>query len=402
MSRNGPLHGIRILDFTHVLGGPFATMLLGDMGAEVVKVEPLGRGDSTRLSGPPFQEGESAYFMCVNRNKRSICVNLKKEEGKQLIKRMVKDFDVLVECFRPRVMEKLGLGYEEMKAIRPDLIYASLNAFGSKSPYRDKPGFEFIIQSLTGLVDVTTEPGRKPSKIQIQIVDLCAGMFLAMTVMGAIYHRKVSGQGQRVEVSLLEATVAMMANLAGIYFMTGKVPIGQGTRNPQVMPSQGFQTKDSYIAVVTQPQHWEKFCKAMGKPEWIDDPNLSNAAYRVEHYDEVEALFEKVTTTRTTKEWLERFAEHEIAAGPINKVEEFFEEPIAEALGLVTQIDHPKAGKIKLLRQPWTMDGTPGGIRIPPPVLGQHTAQVLGEAGLSPAEIESLESQGVINASGGK
>ncbi|MEW6669733.1 MAG: CoA transferase [Thermodesulfobacteriota bacterium] len=396
MSPDGPLKGVRVLDFTHVLGGPFTTMLLGDLGAEVVKIEPPGRGDSTRLSGPPFQKGESAYFMCVNRNKKSICVDLKKEEGRELIRRMVKHFDVVVESFRPRVMVKLGLHYEEMKKIKPDLIYASLSAFGSQGPYREKPGFEFIVQSLTGLVSVTTEPGRPPSKIQIQVVDLCAGMFLTLAVLGALYHRKGTGQGQKVEVSLLESTVAMLANLAGIYFMTGKVPLGMRTRNPQVMPSQAFRTKDSYVALVTQPQHWEKFCQALDKPEWINDPDLSSGAYRVAHYDEVEALIEGVISTRSTGEWLERFEKYEIAAGPINTVEEFFQHPLVEALRLVHTVEHPRAGQVKLLRQPWNLTTTPGGVRLPPPVLGQHTFEVLAEMGLSHGQQESLKRKGVI------
>jgi crotonobetainyl-CoA:carnitine CoA-transferase CaiB-like acyl-CoA transferase len=396
MDYKGPLTGVRVVDFTHVLGGPYASMLLGDMGAEIIKIEPPGRGDSTRLSGPPFQEGESAYFICVNRNKKSICLDLKKKEGVEVAKRLVKDCDVVTSSFRPGVMRRLGLGYEELKKIRPDVIYGALSAFGREGPLKDKPGFELIIQGLTGLVSVTSEPGRRPGKIQIQVVDLCSGMFLALAILGALYHRKLTGEGQRVDTSLLESTSALLANLAGIYFMTGKVPVGMGTRNPQVMPSQALKTKDSYILVVTQPNHWGKFCTALGKPEWISDAPFSEPAYRVEHYDQTEKTVEEITTTKTTAEWMEIFDKHQVAATPINTVEEFFAEPQTKAVGLVETLTHPQTGPIQILKQPWNFSAAYGGVKSPPPRLGEHTEQVLKEAGLSPEEISSLKDQGVI------
>lgn len=396
MYKAGPLEGVRILDFSHVLSGPYATMLLADLGAEIIKIEIPGRGDSTRLSGPPFQKGMSAYFISVNRNKKSLCLDLKMKEGVEVAKRLVKDCDVVVESFRPKVMKSFGLGYEQMKQIRPDIIYASLCAFGNKGPYKNKPGFEFILQGLTGIVSTQTEPGRRPFKVQIQIVDLTSGMFLAHAILGALFHRQKTGQGQKVEISLLEASMAMLGHLAEIYFITGKVPIGLGTRNPVVMPSQGFRTKDSYIAVVTQPQHWEKFCKALGKPEWIKDPNLSSGAYRVEHYDEMEKMIEDVTITRTTAEWIRIFADQEIAAGPFNTIEQCFQDPQVKAMGIVKTVKHPKTGNIKVLKQPWNLSVTPGGIKLPPPLLGEHSTQVLQERGFSMEEIRDLEKKQVI------
>lgn len=392
----GPLSGVRILDFTHVLGGPFATMLLGDMGAEIIKIEPLGRGDSTRLSGPPFQEGESAYYICVNRNKKSICLDLKKKEGVDLAKRLIRDCDVVTASFRPGVLSRLGLGYEDLKKIKPDLIYATLSAFGRKGPMKAKPGFELIIQGLTGLISVTSEPGHKPGKIQIQVVDLCAGMFLAFAIMGALFHRQRTGEGQRVDTSLLESTSALLANLAGIYFMTGKVPVGMATRNPQVMPSQALKTKDSYVLVVTQPIHWDKFCRALGKPEWISGQPISQATYRVEHYDEVERMLEEVTTTKTTSEWLEIFERHQVGAGSINTVEEFFREAQTAAMGLVETLHHPRTGPIKVLKQPWNYSAGYGGVKSPPPRLGEHTEEVLREFGWTSPEIASMQKKEVI------
>ena len=396
MYQPGPLEGIRVLDFTHVLAGPFTTMLLGDLGAEILKIEFPGRGDSTRLSGPPFKNGESAYFISHNRNKKSISIDLKKKEGVKIAKRLVKDSDVLVESFRTGVMDRLGLGYEEIRELRPDLIYASLNAFGNKGPYKYKPGFELIVQSLTGLINVQTEPDRRPFKIQIQVVDLTTGMFLAIAIISAIYHRQRTGLGQKVETSLLESTIAMMANLTGIYFMAGKVRTNMGTKNPQVMPSQAFRTKDSFVTVVTQAQHWKKFCKALEKPEWIKDEKFSDGKYRVDHYDEMERLIEEVTTTKTTKEWVKIFDEHQVAAGPVNTIEEMFEDPQVKALEMIESMHHRIAGNIKLVSPPWKLSASPGGIKLPPPALGEHTTEILKDSGFSPVEIEDLKKRGVI------
>jgi formyl-CoA transferase len=390
--KTGPLDGIRVLDFTHVLSGPFGSTLLGDLGADIIKVEsPMG--DMTRMSGPPFQNKESAYFFCVNRNKRSISIDLKKPEAKDIIINMVKTCDVFMENFRPGVMDRLGFGYDDMIKVKPDLIYSSLTAFGKKGPYRDKPGFELIIQALTGLVDITTPPGGSPAKIQIQIVDLCGGIFLAFVTLSALYHKLSTGRGQRVETSLLESTLAMLANLAGIYFMTNKVPTGMGSRNPQAFPSQVFKSKDGCFAMVG---HWDRLCNALGKPEWIEDPNFGNNAYRVAHYDEMVEMVESITTLKTTAEWLPLFDKHQVAAGKLNSVEEAFEDPGVLATEMVKTMDHKHAGKIKVLDKPWHLSETPGGMRLPPPGLGQHASEILLEYGYSQQEIEKFKNEKVI------
>ena len=392
MKSAGPLDGVRILDFTHVLSGPFGTSLLGDLGAEIIKVEPPA-GDLVRTMGPPFQGGESAYFFCVNRNKKSISLDLKKPAAIDVVRRLVKDCDVFIENFRPGVMDRLGLSYDEIIKIKPDIIYSSMTAFGKKGPHKDKPGFELIIQALTGLVDVTTPPEGTPAKIQIQVVDLCTGMFLAFGTLAALYHKLATGQGQKVDTSLLESTLAMMANLAGIYFMTGKVPTGMGSRNPQAFPSQAFKSKDGYFVMVG---HWGRFCRALGKPEWIDDPQLGSNAYRVEHYEEMTALVESVTITRTTAEWLKILQEYQVAAGPVNTVENAFQDPGVQATGIVKTMAHPKAGEIKLLDKPWHLSASTGGLRLPPPAFGQHTDEVLLAAGFSESEIELFKKHEVV------
>ncbi len=387
MKASGPLAGIKILDFTHVLSGPFATALLGDLGADIIKIEsPVG--DSTRWAIPPDMAGESSYFFCVNRNKRSMSMDLKQPEAVETVKRMVKESDVVIENFRPGVMDRLGLGYDALTAIKPDLIYSSMSAFGEKGPYKDSPGYELIIQAMTGLIDITSPAEGPKSKIQIQVVDLCTGMFLAYATLAALYHKLNSGKGQKVETSLLESTLAMTANLSAIYFMTGKVPSKMASRNPQTVPSQVFRSKDSHFAFVG---HWEKFCRAIGKEEWASHPDYGQNKYRVEHYDEMEKLIESVTTTRTTDEWLETFAQHDLAANRIQTMEEALEDPGVKAVDMIKTIKHSTAGDIRIMDKPWQLSESPGEIRYPPPVFGEHTSEILTDFGFDGGEIEALK-----------
>jgi len=392
MKHSGPLSGIKILDFTHVLAGPFGTTLLGDLGAEVIKIEPPG-GDTTRANGPPFQKGESAFFFCVNRNKKSIVIDLKTEEGRSIVKRMVDGCDVMVENFRPGTMDRLGLGYEEMRKIKPEIIYASLNAFGSTGPYKDRPGFELIIQGLTGLVDITTAPGQELAKIQIQIVDLCGGMVLAMSILASLFHQERTGRGQQTECSLLESTMAIMANYIGIYLMSGQIPHGLGSRNAQAVPSQAFKTKDSHVLVVSHGKLWPRFCHALAKPEWIKDPEMSSDAYRIENREWVEAMIEDVTRRKTTQEWLEIFQANQVASGPINTLEDLFNDPQVIEQKIVTSVKHVKAGTIRLLAPPFHFSESKSAVFLPPPVYGQHTTEVLSAVGYSKEEIEAFKSQ---------
>ncbi|MBT4263854.1 MAG: CoA transferase [Deltaproteobacteria bacterium] len=389
----GPLEGIQILDFTHMLSGPFGASMLGDLGADVIKIEPP-KGDTVRM-GPPKQGGEGAYFFSVNRNKKAISLDLKKPEALEIVYRLVKDADVVMENFRPGVMERLGLGYDKLKEINPELIYSSLTAFGRTGPYKDKPGFELIIQALTGLVDVTTPKGGEPQKIQIQIVDLCTGMFLAYATLAALYQKLDTGEGQRVDTSLLESTIALTTNLAGIYFMTGKVPTEMGSRNPQGMPSQVFRSKDSAFAMVGAA-HWDRFCQALEKPEWIEDPKLSDISYRIDNYDDTVALVESITTTKTTAEWMPIFEKHQVAAAPVNTIEQGLEDPGVKATGIIKTVDHPTAGKIKLLDKPWQMSGVADSPCAAPPLLGEHNEDILKEVGFSDAEIDELKKNGII------
>lgn len=392
MTVTGPLKGIRVLDFTHVLSGPFGSTLLGDMGADIIKIESP-TGDRTRFAMPPNQNGESSYFFCVNRNKRSMAIDIKKPESIEIIKRIVLDCDVVMENFRPGVMDRLGIGYESLKTLKPDLIYTSMSAFGRTGPYRNRPGYELIIQALTGLIDITTPRNGPPAKIQVQIVDLCTGMFMALITLGALYHKLGTGEGQMVETSLLESTLAMTANLSAIFFMSGKVPSGMMSRNPQSVPSQVYRSKDSTFALVDR---WEKFCKAIGKEEWLTDPDLSRNEYRVENYDMMEKLIEEITTTKTTEEWLTIFAENDVAANRINTMEEAFDDPGVKAVNMVKTIEHTKAGKIQILDKPWRMSKTPCELRYPPPAFGEHTTEILKQWNYTDREIAEFKSNHVV------
>ena len=387
-----PLDGITVLDFSHVLSGPFGTSLLGDLGADVIKVEPL-EGDMVRLMGPPFQGGESSYFLSVNRNKRSMVVDLKHSQAPRVVRKMIAQSDVLIENFRPGVMERLGLGYRDASAVNADIIYASLTAFGESGPYRDRPGFELNIQALTGLVDVTTPRGQEPAKIQIQVVDLAAGMFLTIGVLGALFHRERTGRGQRVATSMLESTLAMMANLVGIHLSGQVVPTNMASRNPQAFPSQAFKTSDGHVTIVG---HWDRLARALGHPEWEVEPTLSSNAFRVDHYDEMTRLVESITRTKSTFEWLEVFREHDVAAAPVNTIEECFADPAVTALDMVKTVEHATAGDVDVLDKPWHMSVSAGGLRYPPPALGEHTDDILLEFGFTETEVRELIDSGVV------
>lgn len=395
MNRKGPLAGVRVLDFTHVLSGSYGTMLLGDLGADIIKVERKGDGDALRNT-PPLRNGQSAYFFCTNRNKRCLSLDLKKKGAVELVNRLVRNCDVLTENFRPGVMDRLGLGYEDILKVRPDIIYGSLSAFGETGPYRDKPGFELIIQSLVGLVDVTPDPEGRPAKVQPQVADICGGLYMAVAILGALYHRNMTGQGQRITTSLTEGLFALMTNFVYLHLMGSGIPTSLGTRNRMLFPSQSFRTQDGYVSTVVVPAHWERFCRALDKPEWIDHPDYANVVFRVEHYAEMEARVEEVTTTRTTSDWLTLFERHEVAAAPINKVQDFFDDPQFKALDMLTTLSHSKAGDVQIQTPPWQMSETPCEVELPPPALGEHSVQILLENGFSEDEVESLLKENVI------
>ena len=304
-ANNGPLHGIRVLDLTRVLAGPYCTMFLGDLGAEVVKVEQPGVGDDTRGWGPPFAGGESAYFLCTNRNKKSLTVDLKSTDGIELVRKLAQHADVLIENFRPGAMDRLGLGEKELRAANPRLVYASLSGFGADGPMADIPGYDLIVQAWGGLMSVTGTEESGPLKVGVAIIDLVAGLMLGKSIVAALYAREKIGIGQRIDTSLLEAEVAALINAGSNYLVGGKIPGRWGNAHPTIVPYQSFQTADSFLVLGAASESiWQRLCPALGRAELGEDPRFAKNADRVENRNELIAILAQVFLTRTTVEWI--------------------------------------------------------------------------------------------------
>lgn len=397
-ANKGPLAGIRVLDLTRVLAGPYCTMFLGDLGAEVVKVEQPGVGDDTRGWGPPFAGGESAYFLCTNRNKKSLTVDLKSAEGIALVRRLVERADVLIENFRPGAMERLGLGEKELRATHPRLVYASLSGFGADGPMADIPGYDLIVQAWGGLMSVTGTAESGPLKVGVAIIDLVAGLMLGKSIVAALYAREKIGAGQRIETSLLEAEVAALINAGSNYLIGGKVPGRWGNAHPTIVPYQSFPTSDSFLVLGAASEAiWQRLCPALGRAELADDPRFAKNPDRVEHRQELIALMEAIFLTRTTVEWVAALTAADVPCAPVQTIDQVFAAPQVLHRNMLVQVDHPTAGKVKLAGIPVKFSATPPSVRLPPPLLGQHSVDVLSSwLGMSIEEIEQLKRKSVL------
>lgn len=391
------LEGIRVLDLTRALAGPYCTMLLADYGAEVIKVELPGTGDDTRGWGPPFVKGESAYFLSINRNKKSLTLDMKHPRSKEILERMIKHSDILVENFRPGTADRLGLGYPQVKEINPAIIYCSISGFGQDGPYRELPGFDQTLQGMGGMMSITGEPEGPPLKVGVAIADISGGMFAAFGIMLALYYRQKTGKGQWVDTSLLDSQVAWLTYRAGEYFASGKLPEKVGSGHPMIVPYQAFKAKDEYINIaVGNDQLWKRFCKVVNLENLMDDPRFATNAKRVENRKELIPIISRVIETKTGNEWLKLFEEAGIPAGPIYTLDKLFADPQVIHRKMVVEIDHPKAGKIKVTGVPVKLSETPGAITSPPPLLGQHNWEVLEALGYSKEEIERFIAEKVI------
>lgn len=395
---NGPLAGIRVLDLTRVLAGPYCTMFLGDLGAEVVKVEQPGVGDDTRGWGPPFVGGQSAYFLCVNRNKKSIAIDLKAPEGIQLLRRLAMTADVLIENFRPGTMERLGLGEDALRAHNPKLIFSSLSGFGSDGPMRDWPGYDLIVQAWGGLMSITGMPDGEPTKVGVAIIDLVAGLMLGKSIVAALFAREKLGIGQRVETSLLEAEVASLINVGSNYLIEGKIPTRWGNAHPSIVPYQSFQSADGYLVIgVASEAIWRRFCQALGRSELCDDARFAKNANRVENRIELIHILAEIFLARSTSEWLKLLNHAEVPCAPVQTIDQVFSAPQVLQRGMLAEVQHPTAGKVKMAGIPVKFSATPASIRLPPPVLGQHTAEILASwLGLQPGEVEDFKRRGIV------
>ena len=394
----GPLDGIRVLDLTRVLAGPYCTMFLGDLGAEVVKVEQPGVGDDTRGWGPPFVGGESAYFLCVNRNKKSITIDLKSQDGVTLLRRLAERADVLIENFRPGAMERVGLGEKDLRANNPRLIYASLSGFGADGPMSDAPGYDLIVQAWGGLMSITGMPEGDPTKVGVAIIDLVAGLMLGKAIVSALFAREQLGIGQKIDTSLLEAEVACLINVGSNYLIEGKIPGRWGNAHSSIVPYQSFKTADGYVVIgVASEGIWRRFSKAIGRGELADDPRFAKNSDRVQNREVLTATLSEGFLGRETDAWMKLLNEAEVPCAPVQTIDQVFKAPQVLHREMLVKVEHPTAGTVPMAGIPVKFSATPASIRLAPPTLGQHTEEVLTSwLGIERTEIEELKRKSVL------
>jgi len=394
----GPLAGIRVLDLTRVLAGPYCTMFLGDLGAEVVKIEQPGVGDDTREWGPPFANGESAYFLCVNRNKKSLTIDLKTAEGTSLVRQLAKHADVVIENFRPGAMEQFGIGYDQLRTINPKIIYAALSGFGADGPMADMPGYDLIVQAWGGLMSITGSEESGPLKVGVAIIDIVAGLMLGKSIAAALYAREKTGLGQKLDTSLLEAEVAVLINAGSNYLLSGKVPGRWGNAHPTIVPYQSFQTEDSYLVVgVASEGIWKRFCAAIGKSELARDPRFEKNSDRVAHREVLIPMLSEILRSRNNESWLRLLNEAEVPCAPIQTIDQVFQSPQVLHRKMLVEVAHATAGSVRMAGLPVKFSATPASVRLPPPLLGEHSEQVLASwLGMSSEVVAQLKDKGIV------
>lgn len=392
-----PLEGIKVLDLSRALAGPYCTMMLADMGAEVIKIEMPERGDDSRAWGPPFIEGESAYFISVNRNKKSMTLNLKKEKSIEIVHRLIKQSDVLIENFRPGTMEKLSLSYDEVKEINPKIIYCSISGFGQDGPYRLLPGMDQVLQGMGGLMSITGEPDGPPVKVGVAVADIAGGMFAAYGIVIALFNRETGGKGQMIDLSLLDCQVAWLTYRAGSFFASGEIPKPLGSGHPVIVPYQAFKAKDVYVNVAAgNDQLWQKFCKALGLENIMNEQRFATNAMRVKNREEIIEIIGDVICTKKADEWLKTLTEAGVPCGPIYTMDKIFSDPQVLHREMVKELEHPTAGKVKVTGIPIKLSNTPGEILTAPPTLGQHTKEILTELGYNNEDIDKMSQEKII------
>jgi formyl-CoA transferase len=393
----GLLDGVQVVDLTRALAGPYCTMVLGDLGAEVLKIEQPGSGDETRGWGPPFIAGESAYFLSINRNKRSLTLDLKHPQGLEILFRLVSRADVLVENFRPGTLDRLGLGYERARSLNPRLIFCSVSGFGQDGPRASQPAYDQIVQGMSGAMSLTGPRDGPPSKFGIAISDIGAGMWAACAIGMALFHRERSGQGQWIDTSMIGGLVGLLTFQAGRYFATGQPPGLLGNQHPTIAPYETFRTADGWLNVACGNEgHWRRFCQALGLADLLDDARFASNAERVQNRSALNARLEPHLAAMQTAELVAALEAAEVPAGPVFDLEEVFADPQALHLELRKRLQHPAAGEVSVTGFPWRFSETPAEIRYPPPQLGQHTDEALASLGYSSADVSSLRQQGAI------
>lgn len=393
-----PLSGIRVLDLSRILAGPTCTMLLGDLGAEIIKVERPGAGDDTRTWGPPFAGGEAAYYLCCNRNKKSITIDLKNPRGVELVKELAKVSDVLVENFTPGLTKRFGLDYDTLKTLNPRMIYCSITAYGQDGPYRDRPGYDMVLSAVGGLMWITGEHDGNPCKVGVAITDVHTGVHASGAIMASLYWRERSGKGQYIDCSLLDIQASALANIASNYLVDGREAKRWGTAHESIVPYQVFNTRDHPIAIAAANQKlWENLCKVLGRTGWLKDPRFETNPKRVENREVLIPLVAGVLSEKTCDEWLELLVAASVPCGPVNNMERLFSDPQILHRNMIAEVPHPTIGTLKLCGIPIKYSETPGVIRNPPPLVGEHTSEILENVlEYAPDRIEDLKQQGVI------
>jgi len=392
----GPLGDLLVVDLTRALAGPYCTMMLADFGARVIKVETPEGGDDTRGWGPPFCGGESAYFLSINRNKQSLTLNLKDPRGHDLLLRLLQRADIVVENFRPGTMDRLGLGYAAVHAMFPRLVYCSISGFGQTGPYRERAALDLIVQGMGGIMGITGEPDGPPTRVGVAITDICAGMFAAYGILAALRVRERTGTGQWVDAAMLDGQVAWMTYMAANYFATGEDPPRAGSAHLNLAPYQPFRTRDGIVNVAAATEGlWQRFCSALETPV-ANDPRFATNADRVRNRGALLDMLRPVFVQRTTAEWVERLLRAGVPAGPIYRMSEVMEDPQVRHRGMVVEMDHPRAGRIRVNGVPVKLSDTPGAVTTPPPVLGEHSEAILRGLGCDPEEIAVLRRDRVI------
>lgn len=393
----GPLEGIKVLELSRTLAGPFCSMQLADMGAEVIKVEQPGLGDETRSYIPPEIKGESTYFMSLNKNKKGITLNLKSEEGQRIVKQLVKDSDVLIENFRNGTMEKFGLGYEVLKEINPRLVYCAVSGFGRTGPMKDEPAYDLLMQGFGGLMSVTGEEGRAPVKVGFSIVDLATGLYASLGVVLALLARERTGKGQYVESSLLDTIVSLTNYLGQGVLATGKVTGRFGSAHPNLVPYQAFEAKDGYVIIaVPNDRLWRKMCDALDLHELKDHPKFAVNVKRVANREELVGILMEYTKKKDSLEIIDRLKRAGVPSGPINNIAQLLDHPQVQYREMIQEVEHPTIGMLKMLGIPLKLSATPGSVRKAPPLLGENTNEVLTNLGYSSQDITNFKEKGIV------
>ena len=392
-----PLAGMVVLDLTQIMAGPVCTMLLADLGAAVIKIEKPEGGDDTRRMGPPLTDGWAAGFLALNRNKRSLALNLRDNQGQAVFRRLLANADVVVENFRPGVMERLGLGYGQLAQLKPGLVYCSISGFGATGPYAQRGGFDLVAQGMSGLMSITGFPDSPPAKVGVPITDISAGTLAAYGILCAYIHALKTGQGQSVDASLLEAGIAYTIWESALYFAEGEIPGPLGSAHRVSAPYQALQTQDGYINIGAATQAtWEQFCRAIGQETLIDDDRFRQPADRKTRERELAELLAATLTQQTTDYWLELLSQAGVVAGPIYNIAQVYQDPQVQARAMLVDLDDPELGTLHHIGIPVKLSATPGQIRRRAPALGEHSAEVLGESGFNADEIAELAAAGVI------